>query len=850
MKSLRIKSSTNVVLSGIALALFAVVILLSHGTPFEFLTVAICASFGFIGFWILTPFLFILGLYICFRRRLIQFKLGLSLWGIFVVVLSLMVITSNWGSSETINFSNCVALLKQNSPFDPFSNPNIGGGFFGYVLAGILNNALTIVGTCIICWILFAGGVVMIFNKQIVLLCKKIFKKKSPRAPKEEHVDVQVIEEIETPYVSEEHTDVPETKQSEDQAMLRSMVMSSFNSTHGFQKATFSFGEPKKPVAMEQPSFGAAQLNKEEPAQPVVNEPVEQTPSSFSAPTFSLENEVTPEPVSIPTPVVEAETEPVNDDPLHRPQPKAVVRKPYQYPEKNLLTPHENADDVAKNDESCAYRTDVINQVFQDLGIGASVVGHTVGPSVTRFDIKMNANISVSTMGRYITDVSVRLGGIPVRFEPIVFGKPTSGLEVPNQVRTNVGLFESIKTMEESGCKPMDIIFGKNISGQLLTANLTKFPHMLVAGTTGSGKSIFMHSTILTLIMRNSPENIRLVLIDPKKVEMSFYKDIPHLLCPNISEPRRAYIAMEKLVNEMERRYNLFESSNVRDIGEFNNYAKANGIQPLPFIVVFIDEYADLNEACKEIRGPVVRIAQKARSAGIHLVISTQRPSVNVIDGVIKSNVPVHVALMTSNAVDSSIIIGEGGAELLLGNGDMLVECSLISRAGKPRVQGCFVDSPEINKVCDFIRSQGEPQYDPYFMDLDTDPNEAKVTDVKGGGEEQEVTKVDKNIQEEQLYNIIVEDISTREYCSISFLTRSYGIGFPKAGRLFARLVKEGYVAGQGDARGSKVLKRAPASEQQIGSIEQSEFIPNDGNEESGEEPVQANNTEDYPVNE
>lgn len=822
-------------MSGVALCLFALVILLSHNTPFDFLTKAICISFGFIGFWILTPFLFILGLYIIFRRKLIQFKLGLSLWGIFIVVLSLMVITSNWGSSQEITFTKSVALLKEQAPFDPFTNPSIGGGFFGYVLAGILNSAITLVGTSIVCWVLFVAGVILIFNKQVVLLFK-IITKKRPRLPrKDSRAEVSVIEEEDSPLISSESTPVPEVKNEVDRALINSLITSTYNSTHNFQKATFSMDEEKKvETKPEEFSFSKPQIQPE----PTFEQPImeEETPveHGLSEPAFSFENEETEitkeSPVEVtpikpePTPVA---PEPVITDPYHRPQPKAVIHKPYSYPEKSLLTPHESAEDITKNDESTGERTDTMNQIFADLGVGASIVGHTIGPSVTRFDVKMNSNVSVSSMLRYVNDISIRLGGVPCRFEQIVYGKATSGLEIPNKIRTNVGLFESIQQMEEKNCKPMEIIFGKNISGELITADLTKFPHMLVAGTTGSGKSIFMHSTILTLIMRNSPDDLKLVLVDPKKVEMSYYKEIPHLLCPNISDPQKAYIAFKKLVVEMERRYNLFESSGVRDIGEFNDYAKANGIQKLPFICVFIDEYADLSEACKDIRTPVVRIAQKARSAGIHLVIATQRPSVNVIDGVIKANVPVHVALMTSSATDSITIIGEGGAEQLLGYGDMLVECSLISRSTKPRVQGCFVASSEIHNVCNYIRSQNQPQYDPFFMDLDKDPDEPEVSsDFISNGGDQEVTKVDKNMQEEQLYEIIKEDITSREYCSISYLTRSYGIGFPKAGRLFSKLVRDGYVAAQGDARGSKVLIHSAPQQQQIGSIEQSEFIP------------------------
>ena len=315
------------------------------------------------------------------------------------------------------------------------------------------------------------------------------------------------------------------------------------------------------------------------------------------------------------------------------------------------------------------------------------------------------------------------------------------------------------------------------------------------------------------------------MLIDPKKVEMSYYRDIPHLLCPNISQSQKAYVCMKKLVDEMERRYNLFAQNRVRDIKGFNEFAKANNIQPLPYIVVFIDEYADLVEEVKDIKTPVVRIAQKARAAGIHLVIATQRPSVNVIDGVIKANVSTRVALMVASQVDSISIINQAGAEALLGNGDMIVDCSLVSRSLKPRVQGCFVDVPEINRVCDFLRNHYPEQYDPEFLDLEERDETPATSDAP------DVGVIDKEMAEEQLYELIKEQIVERDYCSISYIQRTYGVGFPKAGRLFNKLINDGYVARGGDARGSKVLIREK-QEQQMGTIEQSTFVPDTSSEE------------------
>jgi len=850
MKKIKIQRHNIVIMCGLCLSLFSLVILHSYKTAFSFLTTAICYSFGFVGFWVLTPFLFLYGIYLMFRSKLLKFKLGLSIWGVLIIVLSLMVITSNWATGSSLRFNNCIELLKQLNPIDPFTNTKLGGGFFGYVIAGLLNNSITPIGTSIFCWVLVATGLILIFNKQVkkffVFLKNRRAKNKVLRVERKEAEKQQQAEE-ERLLIEEQNKAREEAEQKkieEENALLRELRTSTYNSTHGLSKPVFGSGseitrEDVTPFQKVEPITAALSPETESVVDTVSNDKiVEESPKEIineEVETFVAPSFVAPEPQEEPVPEPTTEPAPAPADPLHRPQPKAIVKAPYAFPPVDLLEPHESADDITKNESSCQQRTDLLNQIFTDLRIGASIVGYTVGPSVTRFDVKMNASVSSSVVARYVPDLSIRLNGVPTRFEQIVPGQATSGLEIPNEIRTNVGLFESMQILNaKEKSSPYEIIFGKNISGDLITADLTKFPHMLVSGTTGSGKSIFMHATIMTLIMRNSPETLKLLLIDPKKVEMSYYKDIPHLLCPNISDPRKALVAFNKLVTEMERRYNLFEENRVRDIGEFNAFAKSHGIQPLPVIIVFIDEYADLNEACKDIRTPVVRIAQKARSAGINLVIATQRPSVNVIDGVIRANVPAHVALMTSNSYDSQTIIGEGGAESLLGNGDMLIECSLISRSSKPRVQGCFVSSSELNKVCDYIRANSSPEFDPFFMNLEHDPAEDANDSNNNGGGDGQVTAVDKNMQEEELYKIIKDDIMHRDYCSISYLTRTYGIGFPKAGRLFSKLIQEGRVAASGDARGSKVLIRAEETSN-VGSTDVSTFTPDSMvNDDSG----------------
>ncbi len=489
-------------------------------------------------------------------------------------------------------------------------------------------------------------------------------------------------------------------------------------------------------------------------------------------------------------------------------QPKAKPRKPYVFPDASLLNDYEIQDAINKNIEVSEERMQKMNEIIEDLHVGAKIVGYTIGPSITRFDVQTNRDVLVSNVERIVRDLSIRLDGTLLRFEAIVRGKSTSGIEMPNAKTTMVSFKEVFNNLEPvDGYKNrMYIPFGKDITGKVIGANVDEFPHFLVAGTTGSGKSIYMHSVILSLIMRNRPEDLKLMIVDPKRVEMSRYRDLPHLLCPIITEPKPAKVAFDRLVDEMERRYDLFADSGSSNINQYNEYAKEHGLEPLPSILAIVDEYGDLVQTVKEIQGPVLRLGQKSRASGIHMLISTQRPAVNIITGDIKANIPVRVALMTSSATDSVTIIGEGGAELLLGKGDMLVDCSLISRSGVTRLQSAFVDNHEIARVVKFIKDQMEPQYDPNFLDLEEksqDNSDFSQMPGHSGGEK----------GQDDLYPEVVDYVKARDYASISGIQRFFSIGFPRAGKLFAQLQRDGIIAPTSDSpsnsKGCKVLIRS-----------------------------------------
>lgn len=536
----------------------------------------------------------------------------------------------------------------------------------------------------------------------------------------------------------------------------------------------------------------------EEKAPAPVPEPVVVAPAPAPAPT----------PAPAPQPVVpELSPEEKALKELHQEMAKPLP--PYVFPSLDLLQVYDNDQNDELIKENCDSNVERINKVLTNLNVGAKVISYTVGPSVTRYNIQTNDDVSVSAISKVIKDICVRLGGQAVRFEEIVRGQDTSGLEIPNSKSRIISLKEMMSGMSPDPKDNMLIPFGVSISGECVCSDLSKFPHMMVAGTTGSGKSIFMHGLIMSLIMRNRPEDCQIVLIDPKRVEMTKYKDLPHLLCPIIKEPSEAKVCMDKLIEEMDRRYRLFEFAGCRDIRSFNTgYAERKGVKKLPFIVVFIDEYADLVDTCKNIGEPVVRIAQKARAAGIHLVIATQRPSVQVITGVIKANIPVRVALSMSSATDSITIINQGGAEDLVGHGDMLIDCSLIARVGFTRAQGCLVLDEEIERVVDFIKGQGlGTMYNDNFLDLVDHEEEARIAEANAPQVDAAAVKAQSNAD---FYETVKETIMTQEYTSISKIQRMFSIGFPRAGKIFQQLQADGIVAMQPDspssAKGCKVL--------------------------------------------
>ena len=711
----------------------------------------ICAFFAFLfGSLYLVPLvgIIIIGLYVLFAKHYPDF-LNTKIIGLVLVVIGVLTVLHisyitdgiTWKEIIKNTFNevvNVFAIVEGTSRDIAFKN--IGGGMFGGLLLSLFYFLFAIEGTKIIYWILIIGGALLFTGISIVELIKKGYNRSKELVPhheKKEKADEHIIGVVPGEPINVKINDntVANEKILEKEEVKDNKVV--INSLDEIKKA-------KVPV----------NTTKEE--------------------NFEEENPV-----------------------------KIIDNYNYQLPTTDLL-------DVPKktktnNQANIENNINILEEVLNEFGVVGKVVAVTVGPACTQYELAIKAGTKLSRLTSINKEISLALAKKDVRIQAPIPGKNTCGIEIANDTPTTVYIREIMETLpKDKADKKLLVALGKDIKGDTRFCEINKTPHLLVAGSTGSGKSVCINCILASILMRTKPDEVKLLLVDPKKVELSMYNGIPHLLSPVVTDPKKAAAALQKIVGEMEHRYDVFEESHVKNIDTYNEMVDKENLTRsdddkmahMPYIVVIVDELADLMMvASKEVEDAIMRITQMARAAGIHLIIATQRPSTDVITGVIKANIPSRISFAVSSGIDSRTILDMQGAEKLLGRGDMLF---LPQGENSPtRIQGAWISEDEIKRIVDFVCNEQKAQYDQRFQNLDTPSNATTGVDAN--------TDV-KDEYDDPLYDDIVEFVVTTGKASASLLQRRFKLGYNRAARVIDLLEERGIIGPMNGSKPREVL--------------------------------------------
>ena len=477
-----------------------------------------------------------------------------------------------------------------------------------------------------------------------------------------------------------------------------------------------------------------------------------------------------------------------------------AINTNYHLPPYSILTSASKTNNKI-NQDAVKTTIPILSDVLKDFGIDAKIVKANIGPSVTQYELEVKAGTKVNKILNLDREIALALAAKNVHIQAPIPGKRTVGIEIPNRSTSMVGVREVLESIPKSlENSKLLAVLGRDIMGQPQWMEINKTPHLLVAGSTGSGKSVCINSIITSILMRAKPNEVKLVLVDPKKVELSMYNGVPHLLTPVVTDPKKANIALKRMVSEMERRYDLFETTGTKNIAGYNLYIERKNaglgsegqIEKLPYIVMIIDELADLMlVAAKEVEDSIMRITQMARAAGIHLIVATQRPSTDVITGVVKANIPSRISFAVSSSIDSRTILDMTGAEKLLGKGDMLFKPQ--GENTPIRIQGTFISDEDIKKVVDYTIRQQKANYNESFLMADEDRGATTMVD-------------NKDDYDEPLYNDIVEFVVREQKASASLLQRRFRLGYNRAARCIDLLEERGIVGPNNGSKPREVL--------------------------------------------
>lgn len=654
---------------------------------------------------------------------------------------------------------------------------NVGGGMFGAFVYQCTYFLLSQVGSYLISLVLALVGAYFLSQWSTQDLLEKLQAVKA-------FLQRQLVAPPEVRQEKESRRQARQQAKEEALALKKAQIIAEMEA----EKAATRTQKKKRSSSLSQAAeeIIANETLAEDPVQ------VEYEQPSY-VPINGFQQMATPDPIVEPlvadTNVVDthvAETETVEFEAT-----QTVEDEHYELPPSDLLAPAKPTDQSGEY-KKIEQNIGVLEQTFKSFGVDAKVVKASLGPSVTKFEIQPAVGVKVSKIVSLTDDIALALAAKDVRMEAPIPGKSLIGIEVPNDAVSMVSFREVVEAQPAHADTLLEVPLGRDISGQVQTADLTKMPHLLVAGSTGSGKSVAINGIITSILMQAKPHQVKMMMVDPKMVELNMYNGIPHLLTPVVTNPRKAAQALQKVVKEMEERYEKFATTGVRNITGYNEMIEAHNQQTgekqpiLPFIVVIVDELADLMMvASNEVEDAIIRLAQMARAAGIHMILATQRPSVDVITGIIKANVPSRIAFAVSSGTDSRTIIDSNGAEKLLGRGDMLY---LPMGENKPiRVQGAFISDQDVEAIVNFVTAQQGANYEEKMMVSD----EAMTSEASAE-------------PLDELFNEAKELVVDMQTASASLLQRRFRVGYNRAARIIDELEEHGVV---GPSEGSKPRK-------------------------------------------
>lgn len=696
-------------------------------------------------FWFVILFgVLILGISMLFKRKLPKF-FSSRLIGVYILFAIILVLghfellkkTNGFSDLMDVTYNNYmtrIGTMEESSSIlsSGSSSIVIGGGLIGALLAGGLKAAFSLTGTKIVLVVLGIFSFILIFNITLSDILNKfvsLFKRDNDDDEKE-----NVKNKKEYIIEGDELVGIKNVKNKDELPEKEKIVITSIDDLK-------SINTPEKNI---KESFDANPIETDEGAS---------NPSVYRLPKFDL---LTPTPKN----------------------------------KKNSEEPFIKENQIK------------LEKVLNDFDIKGKVVEIHIGPAVTEYEIIVPSGTKVSRIVGINKEIALAMAAKEVRIQAPIPGKNTIGIEIPNREISSVGFREVLEaTWQNNGANKILVALGKDIMGTSILADLSKMPHLLVAGSTGSGKSVCINTIICSILMRYKPDEVKLVLVDPKKVELTNYNGIPHLLCPVVSDPKKASVVLQKVVAEMEKRYDIFAEKEVKNIAGYNDLIEKEkkknpdiNTTRMPYIVVIIDELADLMlVASKEVQDSIMRITQMARAAGIHLIVATQRPSTDIITGVIKNNIPSRIAFSVSSAIDSRTILDASGAESLLGKGDMLY--LPMGESHTTRIQGCFISDNEISKLIEYCKAQTQVKYNEEFTNQEsphTSSSGSSNSDTDGG--------------DDPMYNEVVEFAIETGKISASLIQRRFRFGYNRAARMIDLLESRGIVGPQNGSKPREVL--------------------------------------------